>query len=122
VDVLELRLAMQAPLTDEQIRERDGWRCARCAYTGNLHIHHRFARSGGKNETAANRVALCAQCHRWAHGHPEQARREGWIVRAESDPADVPVMHRMWPAGPILLLDDGSIQIVIQSDTVDHEW
>ena len=110
-----------AELGDEEIRERDGWRCARCAYTGNLHVHHRFARSGGKNESAANRVVLCARCHRWAHSHPVQARDEGWIVRAEISPADVPVRHWMWPAGPILLLDDGSIQIVIHDDTIGYE-
>ena len=102
-------------LSDEEIRERDGWRCARCAYSGNLHIHHRFARSGGKNETAANRVTLCARCHSWAHRNPVKAREEGWIVRAEKDPAEVHVRHWMWPAGPIFLLGDGSVKIDVES-------
>ena len=98
-------------LTDEQIRERDGWRCSRCGSGWELHVHHRFPRAGGTDESAANRVTLCVTCHRWAHGNPVQARAEGWIVRGEADPAGVPVEHFAWPAGPILLLGDGSIQI-----------
>lgn len=105
-------------LTDEQIRERDGWKCARCGSTWELDIHHRFARSGGTDESAANRVVLCRACHRWVHGNPVQARQQGWIVRADADPAAVPVGHWMWPAGPILLLADGSVQIWVDDTMI----
>ena len=98
-------------LTDEEIRERDGWGCARCGNPRDLDVHHRFPRSGGKDESAANRVSLCRLCHRWAHGNPAEATREGWIVRAGTDPAVREVSHWAWPAGPIQLLEDGSIQI-----------
>lgn len=98
-------------LTDEQIRERDGWRCSRCGRSGDLDVHHRFPRSGGTDESAANRVSLCRFCHSWAHRHPADATEEGWIVRADTDPAVRQVDHWMWPAGPILLNGDGSVTI-----------
>lgn len=98
-------------MSSEQIKERDGWKCARCGRGSDLDVHHRLARSGGTDESFANLVSLCRGCHRWLHHHPVQARAEGWIVRAQDDPAAVPVKHWMWPAGPILLLADGSIQI-----------
>lgn len=99
-------------LTDEQIRERDGDRCARCGGNGGgLHIHHRWMRSAGENESACNRVTLCAYCHRWVHYNPSQALEQGWLISRYSDPETVTVDHAMWPAGPILLLDDGGIEI-----------
>jgi len=98
-------------LTDAEIRERDGFKCARCASSADLHIHHRMPRSGGSDESAANRVTLCASCHRWCHAHPEQAGAQGWVVLRSADPALVPVQHAVWPAGPILLREDGSVEI-----------
>ena len=92
--------------TDADIKERDGNRCARDGNTNQLHIHHRMPRSGGRDERACNRVTLCASCHRWAHVNPSAARDEGWIVLRTSDPAEIPVSHILWPAGPVLLTDD----------------
>lgn len=101
-------------LTDAQVRERDGDRCARCGGNrGGLHIHHRWRRSAGSDERDCNRVTLCAYCHRWVHGNPEQAMEQGWLVSRYADPAGVPVVHWMWPAGPVLLAGDGGIRIWI---------
>jgi len=63
-------------------------------------------RSAGTDERAANRVTLCAFCHRWAHHNPGAARDEGWIVLRTSDPAEIPVRHHLWPGGRILLTDE----------------
>lgn len=98
-------------LTDEQIRERDGDRCARCGSTRDLQVHHRLLRSGGGGDEASNRVTLCASCHRWVHHNPVQAGEEGWIVSRYDGPAGVVVRHWLWPAGAVFLEDDGGIRI-----------
>lgn len=104
-------------LTDAQIHERDGGRCARCAGNrGGLHVHHRWLRSAGEDERACNRVTLCSGCHRWAHMHPQDAMGSGWIVSRYDDPLKISVQHWMWPAGPILLDADGGVILVIEDD------
>jgi hypothetical protein len=93
--------------SDTEIKERDGNRCARCGgVTGGLHIHHRMLRSAGSDERACNRVTLCAMCHNFVHMHPTISIDEGWLCGRYGDPAEVPVDHNLWPAGPVLLTDD----------------
>lgn len=115
-----VELVMSEPLSDAEIKERDQFRCARCGYGGNIDVHHRMPRSGGRDESAANRVGLCRQCHRWAHANPRAAQDEGWVVSRSTDPAQVPVGHFAWPAGPVLLLQDGGIQIWIPDLLPSH--
>ena len=104
-------------LTDPQIRERDGGKCARCGGTkGGLHIHHRWMRSAGKDERACNRVALCAFCHNFVHMNPAAAVDEGWLCGRYADPSEIEVQHWMWPAGPILLDPDGGVILVIPDE------
>jgi hypothetical protein len=100
-------------LTSEQIRERDGDRCSRVAkeHGGPLDVHHRLPRSGGSDETACNRITLCRKCHAWAHKNPREAMAAGWVVSRSADPAKIPVDHALWPAGPVLLLAGGGIEI-----------
>lgn len=104
-------------LSDEQIRERDGGKCARCGGTGGgLHVHHRWMRSAGEDERACNRVTLCAYCHNFVHAHPSAAIDEGWLLSRYDDPAEVEILHALWPAGPILLEPEGGIKIVIPDE------
>jgi hypothetical protein len=104
-------------LTDVQIRERDGHKCARCGGTkGGLHIHHRWMRSAGADESASNRVTLCAFCHNFVHMHPATSIDEGWLCGRYADPAEIEVQHWMWPAGPILLDPDGGVILVIPDE------
>lgn len=71
--------------------------CARCGKPAG-HIHHRKRRSQGGDNSPANLVPLCVLCHDWVHRNPEQAYREGWLVRSWQDPAEVPAVPL--PVGP----------------------
>lgn len=55
----------------------------------------------------ANCVLLDRQCHSWAHLHPLEAQRDGFIVKANgnANPADVPV-KTWW--GWVRLTDSGA--------------
>jgi hypothetical protein len=97
------------------IRARDGDRCARCGGGNTLHVHHRWLRSQGGTDTFGNQVTLCAACHHWVHHHVADALADGWLVASASDPLTVPVRHHLWPAGPVLLCDDGGIDIRLWS-------
>jgi hypothetical protein len=104
-------------LTDAQIRERDCDRCARCGgVKGGLHIHHRWMRSAGTDESGCNRVTLCSYCHNYVHAHPGSAIDDGWLVGRYGDPAEVEIQHAMWPTWPILLEPEGGITPVIAEE------
>lgn len=51
------------PETRQAVLERDGFCCAHCGDTEQLHIHHRLPRSKGGSDELPNLVTLCAQCH-----------------------------------------------------------
>jgi 5-methylcytosine-specific restriction protein A len=74
-------------------------------------LHHRRARGMGSSrrpETnqAANSLAICRDCHSFAESQRETALRNGWLVRQNQTPADVPVLYRhRW----MILSNDGSV-------------
>lgn len=103
-------------VSDAAVKERDGNRCAKCGGTRDLHVHHRMLRSAGSDERACNRVTLCAWCHQWVHGHPELALEQGWLTGRYQDPAEAPVTHALWPAGPVLLTEDNAGIEIWQDD------
>lgn len=70
-------------------------------------------RSQGGADTFANLVTLCAACHRWVHLHPLKARELGLLVTHGTEPATVAIRHHAWPAGPILLRDDSTVELVL---------
>lgn len=49
--------------------------------------HHRKLRSQGGGDCPENSVALCRDCHQWAHQHPKDAKARGLIVPPWADPA-----------------------------------
>jgi hypothetical protein len=109
-------------LSNAQIRDRDGHRCARCGHSaagcgGVLDVHHRQLRSADStigNEAAFNRVTLGRRCHDWAHSDKGilQARQEGWLVPRHGDPARIPIEnHVLWPGTVVLLTADGGFRI-----------
>lgn len=80
------------------VKARAHHRCERCeapAYNGDW--HHRRTRSvdDEHQHCPCNGVWLCRTCHRWAHDHPDEARRSGWIVsRWVNEPGTIPVHRR----------------------------
>lgn len=72
------------------VRERDDWRCARCAGWGPLSTQHRVARGMGGTRwpginEPANLLTLCGSgttmCHGWVEAHPAWAADHGWSIR-----------------------------------------
>lgn len=55
-------------------------RCQLCNAAGNLEVHHRTYERLGR-ERLADLIALCADCHRWHHGHT----RERHHIKARSE-------------------------------------
>ena len=109
-----------APGTVRLVRERDDWRCARCAGWGPLSTQHRVGRGMGGSRWAGinlpgNPVTLCGSgttlCHGWEERHPTYAEDHGWSVRRSSvdrrPPAEVPVWT--WQ-GWVLLDDEGGLE------------
>lgn len=49
------------------IVERDGWRCQACGSMSGLEVHHIQERSRMGDDSEANLITLCWQCHRRIH-------------------------------------------------------
>lgn len=83
-----------------QARLRDKNQCVRCRRAGsNLDVHHRLPKGigGAQSRVAygmANLVTLCRSCHEWAHAHPVDALRDGFVVARHDEPADVAIVSR----------------------------
>lgn len=102
--------------TVRTVRERDDWRCARCAGWGPLSTQHRVARGMGGTRSAwinapANLLTLCGsgttQCHGWVEHHPEWAEAHGYSVRRWQAHAVVTVPVWTW-RGWVSLEDNGT--------------
>jgi 5-methylcytosine-specific restriction endonuclease McrA len=56
----------------EQLRQRvlwrDGWRCQFCGSRQKLEVHHQQFRSRSGEDSEANLITLCSECHSVAHG------------------------------------------------------
>lgn len=90
--------------------ERPGRRCERCgAGWKPLQAHHRQLLSQGGPDALSNLAALCADCHRWAHGHVRAAQLAGWIVPSWAD-----------PASRAMFLYDG--QLAVPDDEGGYRW
>lgn len=49
-------------------------------------FHHRLPRSHGGPDTAENLLHVDnLGCHAYAHAHPEESYRKGWILRSTDD-------------------------------------
>lgn len=96
----------------QTVLARAGWRCERCLSLPIDHVHHRRPKgSGGTSlewvDAPANLVALCRQCHEWAHAHPREARESGWLISKWGGMADsVPLTDLSGVT--VWLTDDGS--------------
>lgn len=76
------------------VRRRSGNRCeirAEGVCTGRAtQFHHRKLRRHGDNREV-NCLHGCDACHDHVHAHPGKSYLMGWLVKAELDPARVPV-------------------------------
>ena len=50
------------------VLKRDGWRCQKCGSFRNLDVHHMRRRSALGDDTEANLITLCRNCHQILHG------------------------------------------------------
>lgn len=70
----------------------------------------------------ANIIELCGSgttgCHGWAHAHPAEAERFGYIIPSWRAPLSVPI--RDWNGDWWWLLDDGTAQRLTQIEII--EW
>lgn len=102
----------------DAVHRRSGGRCeygnhAGCSGRGE-HLHHRRLRSQMGPNTVENLVDICSVAHSLIHGHPEWARRHGWIVSREHEPVEIGV----WPC-PLDCPDDHR-QVVIEARAVER--
>ncbi|PYX48758.1 MAG: hypothetical protein DMG79_11030 [Acidobacteria bacterium] len=51
----------------QQILHRDSWRCQSCGRMSNLEVHHKEFRSHLGDDSEANLITLCTECHGDAH-------------------------------------------------------
>lgn len=103
------------------VAQRQGWHCLRCGvntHGGAWHsTHHRQSRRFHDNGPA-NLVRLCGSgttgCHGWAHAHPAEVRRLGYIVPGWADPRTVPV--RDWRGVWLWLDEDGTARRLTRTE------
>jgi hypothetical protein len=85
------------------LQTRSLGRCEICnTDRGPFERHHRKRRRDG-GDRLANIVLLCRPHHQWVTEHPAEARRSGWIVSVNRDPAEVPFL---WHRRDWMMLDD----------------
>lgn len=83
------------------VKVRARGRCERCGIPITAgEWHHRRSRSvtDVHQHCPCNGVWLCTTCHTWAHAHPVEARRSGFIVSRHIDFPGVVVVHTPWGA------------------------
>jgi hypothetical protein len=50
------------------VLDRDQWKCRKCGYRQNLHVHHIIYRSQQGVDASWNLITLCYACHANTHG------------------------------------------------------
>lgn len=96
------------------IYTRAGKACDRCGHgivPSEFQLHHRQLRSQQGDDTPANCIVLCWECHGWVHNHVAAARAQGFLVSAYSDPATTPIKR---PSGAYALPNLGGDKWVPQ--------
>lgn len=95
--------------TATKVLERDGYTCVVCKQPY-AHLHHRRPkRMGGSRlpdtDTVVNLICLCEPCHRTVHAHGVDG--EGYLLSANDDPAQTPLL---WRGRWVRLTTDGDIE------------
>jgi len=75
---------------DEEIDAPSFAPCRRCGAVS-VHTHHRKLRSQGGDNSPANLIRVCAECHDWIHYNPAEAYEQGYLVKSWQNPEDVEI-------------------------------
>ncbi len=74
-----------------QVLTRDGYRCTRCGTRDGLEVHHRVPVTNGGEDTIANTITLCRDCHAQTHrraaGVTSHRQRPPMPARAPARPS-----------------------------------
>ena len=63
---LRLNCELYNQLRDQVLR-RDSWRCQSCGTMSSLQVHHKQFRSRSGDDSEANLITLCSECHATMH-------------------------------------------------------
>jgi 5-methylcytosine-specific restriction endonuclease McrA len=63
---LRLDPKLYAQLRNE-VLHRENWRCQSCGTMSNLEVHHKEFRSHSGDDSDANLITLCNECHATLH-------------------------------------------------------
>jgi hypothetical protein len=108
-------------LPKDTVRNRSEGLCEKCGVmlTQNVNgipdgdsarsIHHRQPQRWGGKDSVINLVNICIGCHREIHDCEEVAEKEGWIVRREQNPGNIPFNSRQ---GWVLPKSDGTLVLL----------
>lgn len=72
-------------------------------------IHHRQPQRWGGRDSVINMVQICIGCHTSIHLDEVKYEKEGWIVRREQNPGNVPFNSRR---GWVLPKSDGTLVLL----------
>lgn len=89
------------------VRQRAGDLCEKCGIRRGVQVHHRRPRGMGGSQAvdtniASNALLLCGECHAVVESNRTVAENNGWLVKQNHSPADIPVYYR----GAWVYLDD----------------
>ena len=59
------------------------------------HTHHRVLRSQGGDNSPANLIAVCLNCHTQIHANPGESYCRGYLVHQWDDPATITYRRRL---------------------------
>lgn len=91
---------------------RDFGLCLRCSTHRISDVHHRRPRGMGGSELVnrlSNGVTLCRTCHDWIESNRIAAKATGWLLSADEDPAEVPLIN-IWGQA-VRLTDEGTWEV-----------
>jgi RNA-directed DNA polymerase len=81
----------------QEIRRRDGNRCALCGSTDRVEVHHIRKHKGNRKHKLTKMIALCASCHRKARNPQSETSRKiarNYLGTGEPDEVKVCAMSR----------------------------
>ena len=66
-------------ILNEQLIERDGYKCKMCDINYNLERHHILKTQHGGGDVLENLIFLCNNCHVWVHNNIKKSQELGYL-------------------------------------------